>query len=382
MSTLLTNGTLIIERSALEGRQLLLENGRIHAILSAEEAVSADQVLDLNGMFVTPGLIDIHLHGSDGHDTMDATDEALAGMGQFLAACGVTSYLPTTISESGPAIQSALEAVRDFRGDAPGARPLGVHLEGPYLNPEHKGAQDARYLRDPEQQEYQRWFESAIVRLITLAPEREGADRLLQDGIRAGIRFAIGHSGAEYDRVVRAIELGVTQSTHTFNAMSGLHHRRPGTVGAVLTDDRVFAQVIADGVHLHPATIDLVIRCKGLDRTVLITDAIRAAGLEDGEYQLGAQTVQVIEGEARLPSGNLAGSTLRMDAAVRNVMRFADLTFPEAVHMATYTPALAMGWVAEKGTLEPGSDADIAVFDADYRVRLTIVGGEIAFDDR
>ncbi len=382
MSVLISNGVLLTEGSVLRGYQIVVNDGRIQAILPPERKETVDEVIDADGMFVTPGLIDVHIHGSNGHDTMDASDEALAAIGRFLASRGVTSYLPTTVSASSSAIQSTLESVQAFARSHDGAAPLGAHLEGPYLNPDHKGAQSGRYLRDPAPEEYEPWLESSIVRLITLAPERDGVEDLLRAGIQAGVRFAVGHSGASYEQVLHAVGLGVTQSTHTFNAMLGLHHRRPGTVGAVLTDERVYAQVIADGVHLHPATVDFLIRCKGLDRTILITDAMRAAGLGDGVYRLGRQTVEVRGGEARLPSGSLAGSTLTLDAAVRNSMKYANLTFAEAVHMATYTPALAMGWLGKKGTLRAGADADIALFDSDHRVRMTMVGGDVVFDKR
>ena len=217
-----------------------------------------------------------------------------------------------------------------------------------------------------------------IVRLITIAPEIEGALTFIKRAVGDGVHIALGHTSASYDRFTTAIDAGASQSTHTFNSMIAFHHRKPGPIGAILTDERIYAQVIADGVHLHPAVVDLTIKAKGVDRVILITDAISAAGLDDGEYELGGHLVNVEGGVARIQAGNLAGSTLTLDQALRNVIAFTDLEFTEVLPMATAVPAEAMGWI-DKGILKPGADADIVIFDGDFEVERTFVSGELVY---
>ncbi|MEA3344856.1 MAG: N-acetylglucosamine-6-phosphate deacetylase, partial [Chloroflexota bacterium] len=258
-----------------------------------------------------------------------------------------------------------------------GAEILGVHLEGPYFNLEKKGAQPASQIRPADPEEYGSFFRAGPVRLIALAPEIPGNRGLIPYAIDRGAVVAVGHSVATYEEMLEAVSLGLSQATHTFNGMGGLHHRRPGTVGAALTCDEIYAQVIVDLIHIHPAVVKLLVRAKGPERTVLITDAMRAAGMPDGTYELGGQEVIVREGEARLPTGSLAGSTLTMDQAVRNVMRAADLSLSEALRMATITPAYSIGVEDRKGSLETGKDADIILLDEELQVVLTMVRGEI-----
>ena len=378
MRTVIAGGTLLTPDQELHDHDLILEDGKISDVRPTRTAQN-DPRIDARGLWVTPGLIDIHVHGGQGNDAMDATPEALQGMAGFLAAHGVTSFLATTITAPSSAIAAAIENVNQCLGQEGGAQLLGVHLEGPYLSGAYRGAQPEKHLRPPAPEEDQAWLAVACVRLITLAPELEGAFELIQRGAAQGIEFALGHSAADYDTVVAAAEHGLRQATHTFNGMRGLHHRRPGAVGCVLTDDRIYAQVIADGIHLHPAIAKLVVRAKGIDRTILITDAIRAAGLQDGQYDLGGQTVVVQNGVARAANGSLAGSTLTMDAALRNVMQFCGLSFPQAVAMATRVPAEALG-LAHKGRLVPGADADITLFNQALEVQKTLVNGKLVYE--
>jgi N-acetylglucosamine-6-phosphate deacetylase len=235
-------------------------------------------------------------------------------------------------------------------------------------------------VRGPNAEEYAAFFAHGNVRLISVAPELAGMERFIRWAVAQGAKVAIGHSMATYEEVLQAVEWGVSQATHTYNAMQGMHHRAPGTAGAVLTCDAIYAQIIADLVHVHPAMINLLLRAKGIDRTVLITDAMRAAGLPDGEYDLGGQTVTVAEGQARLASGNLAGSTLTMDRAVRNVVQHLDLSIPDALHMATVTPAMALGVDDHKGRLQPGYDADLVLLDQQLCVQWTMVQGRFVYE--
>ncbi len=380
MRTFIVGGTVLTPSRELPGYTVVIEQGTIQALLATRpQPGPADQVINASDLYVAPGLIDIHVHGADGCDTMDATPEALHRMARFFAAHGVTSYLPTTMTASGPAISAAIEAAANFQPPADGAAHLGLHLEGPYLSGHHKGAQPEIYLRAPQPEEYRTWFASAQVRLVTVAPELEGSLAMIEAGALEGVEFAVGHSDADFETVVEAADHGLRQATHVFNAMLGLHHRRPGSLGAVLTDDRIYAQLIADGVHVHPAMVKLVVRAKGPGRTILITDAMRATGLPDGVYDLGGQATIVKDGVARLEAGNLAGSTLTLDAALRNVMAFTGLSLTEALPMATAIPAEALNLTGRKGCLAVGADADIILLDSDLKVARTIVGGQTVF---
>jgi N-acetylglucosamine-6-phosphate deacetylase len=331
-------------------------------------------------MWIAPGFIDIHVHGGAGHDTMDATPAALHGMARFFAVHGVTSFYPTTMTASRTDINAAIRNVEQAPRPPDGAQPLGLHLEGPYFNPDYKGAQPPTHLRNPIPDEYMPWITADSVKLITLAPELEGALALIEAGVQHGVEFAAGHTGADLECVSVAADLGLRQGTHTFNGMLGLHHRRPGTLGAILTEDRIYAQVIVDGIHVHPAMVKLLVRAKGIKSTVLITDAMRAAGLPDGRYMLGDSETFVKDGIARLAEGNLAGSTLTMDTGVRNLIAFAGLNVPDAVATATRTPAEAMRLEGRKGVLAPGADADVILLSEDVEVMLTMIAGNVVYE--
>jgi N-acetylglucosamine-6-phosphate deacetylase len=385
MQTLIRGGTILTPQQTLENSVLVIEGGRIAAI-EPEGQVSPNpdegRVLEAGGLWVMPGMIDVHVHGAVGCDTMDATPEALQKMGEFFLRQGVTSYLPTTITSTPEATWRAIDhAVRYSQDGGLGARPLGLHLEGPYLGYKNRGAQPPDWLRSPDPAEYRRWFETGFIRLVTLAPEITGALELIRDGVKEGVRFSAGHTEANFAQMRLAADAGLTQATHTFNGMTGLHHREPGTVGAILTDDRIFAEVIADGIHLHPAVLGLVFRAKGPERTLLVTDAMRAAGMEDGDYDLGGQTVTVVDGIARTAAGGLAGSTLTMRQALQNAFRFgqdtAGLTLNDALTMATAAPAEALGLGGRKGSLQPGADADLLLMDADFNIVHVLIGGSL-----
>lgn len=370
-------GRILAPAGVMQGRELAIADGRIQALQA--DGGPGDDALDAQGLLVAPGLIDLHIHGALGCDVMDAAPASLTTVARHLARHGVTSWLPTTMSASREAIAAAIANVAACPQPDDGARHLGVHVEGPYLCRRYRGAQASEALRPPDPDEYDAWLRSGVVRLITLAPELPGAAELIDAGRRRGIAFAIGHSGADYDMVLNAADRGLRQATHTFNGMAGLHHREPGTLGAVLDDGRIFAQLIGDGLHVHPAVVRLLLRAKGRDRVLLISDAMRAAGLGDGDFELGGQAVTVRDGEARTSNGALAGSTVTLDEILRRVMRFAGLGLEAALPMATSAPAAALGLTGRKGTLQPGADADVVLLDDAAQVQLTMVAGRVVY---
>ncbi len=385
MNTWIRGGEIITPDRQIEDGVIILHDGRIAAIEEQRQVTESPvntRVIEADGLLVLPGLIDVHVHGGAGSDAMDATPQALDQMSSFFLKHGVTSYLPTTITNSPEATIQAIENVLQYRPSQPGAHPLGLHLEGPYLCRSHRGAQPAEWLRSPDPQEYRAWFDAGGIRLITLAPELPGVLDLIREGAGQGIHFSAGHTEASYEQVRQSADAGLDHATHTFNGMTGLHHREPGAVGAALLDERIFCEVIADGIHVHPAVLRLLARLKGVERTVLVTDAMRAAGLEDGVYDLGGQDITVEGGIARTASGSLAGSTLTLNQAVKNMVQLAGLAIPQAVAMATTTPAASLGLAGQIGSLQPGAQADVILVDEDFQVRLAVIQGEVVFEDQ
>jgi N-acetylglucosamine-6-phosphate deacetylase len=380
MQTAVRNAVFVTPAGEIRDQQLLIEDDRIRFFEPVKKAATGVNSIDAQGLLVIPGLIDIHVHGANGHDTMDATPEAIHGMARFFAHHGVTSYLPTTVTAASEATRAAIENVARTPQPDDGARHMGIHLEGPYLSHEQRGAQPPQHLRRATPDEYGPWLSNGQVRLMTVAPEAEGVLSLIDAGVSEGVEFALGHTAATYEQAREAADHGLRQATHVFNGMAPLHHRTPGAVGAALSDPRIRCQVIADGIHVHPAVISLLIKAKGTGGTILITDATRATGMPDGTYMLGDQEIHVREGVARTSSGGLAGSTLTMDQALRNAMQFTGLSLSEALPMATSTPAAAMNCNDRKGVIAPGADADLVLLDAGFQVRMTMVGGRVVFN--
>lgn len=385
MNKKIIHAALVAHGEITEDQTIEIEQGKITAIYPTKSEEMADpniETIDASGLLVTPGLIDIHIHGCASADTMDASLEALSAISSYLPQHGVTSFYATTVTNSRANLTAALDAVVANKDKLPGARLLGAHVEGPYINIEYKGAQNPEFFREPDPAEYHAWIGKGVVKLMTIAPEVPGVDELIRYCREHGVELAIGHSCASYDQVIAAADAGVRQATHLFNGMLGLHHRKPGTVGGVLSDDRIYAQLIVDGIHLHPAIVNLAVKLKGIDRTILITDAMRAAGLPDGEYELGGQEVFVQDGAARIANGSLAGSTLMMDQALRNTMEFTGLDFAQVIQMATRVPAEAMGIADQYGTVHTGFAADLTFFDRDYQVVSTMVTGDFKYQDK
>jgi len=380
-ATLLHNAVVCAPQGVLEEGWVLVEGGLVARVGQGRPPPETGaKRIDVGGRLLAPGLIDLHVHGAVGHDAMDATPGTLERMARFYARHGVTAFLATTTTGSPEATMAALRNVAEVMGAGTGgAALLGAHLEGPYLNSRRAGAQNSSYIRDPDPGEYRDLLGTGVVRLVTLAPELPGSEDLIRFALAQGAVVSAGHTLASYQEMCRAVELGVTQVTHLFNGMEPLHHRRPGAVGAALVMDRLRCQLIADQVHVHPPVLDLVFRLKGADGVILITDAMRAAAMPDGQYDLGALTVTVQEGVVRLPDGALAGSTLTLERALANMMACANLSLPKALPMATSTPARALGLEARKGAILAGRDADLIVLGDGLKVRQTMVAGEIVY---
>jgi N-acetylglucosamine-6-phosphate deacetylase len=380
LKRVIRGGTVVTPQDVFEQADVVIEGSKIIGVGPGIACGEDCKVIPAEGLIVAPGYVDVHVHGSAGHDAMDGTRKAIEGMAQFFATRGVTSFCPTTLTMGGEEIMQAVRAVQECM-DHPtkGAQPLGVHLEGPYIDAKMKGAQPAQHVRAASAQEYQQFFSLGNIRMISLAPEIDANKELISFARRHGAAVAVGHSSASYEQVAEAVKLGLNQSTHTFNQMQGLHHRKPGTVGAALLLDEIYAQFIADGIHLHPAVVDLVVRLKGTEKAVLITDAIRGAGMPDGDYELGGQAIVVRDGAVRLADGTLAGSCLTMDLGVRNLAEFAGVCACEAIEMATLTPARSIGVADRKGSLETSKDADVVLLDQDLNVVSTMVMGEVVY---
>ena len=360
---------------------LFVEAGKIAALGAGDAPDGFDAtIIDGSGKTLLPGFIDVHVHGGAGAEAMDASPDALRAMAQFYARHGVTAFLATTWTDTRPRIQAALTAIAESVGQMPdGATLIGAHVEGPYISEKRPGAQSPVNIRRADRDEALAMLDLGVVRLLALAPEFPENHWLIRECIRRGITVSAAHTSATYDDMRRAVELGVTQATHTCNAMTGLHHREPGTLGAVLTLPEINAELIADNVHVHPAVIDVIYRCKGADHVILITDAIRGAGMPDGEYPIDERTITIKDGTVRLPDGTLAGSTLTMERALRNLLAATGTALADIWQTSSLNAARSAGISARKGSLELGKDADLVLTDANINVHLTVAEGRIVY---
>lgn len=341
---------------------------------------SSEDGLDLTGLVVMPGLIDMHIHGCGGADTGDATPEALETMSQTLAKNGVTSFCPASMTLSFEELTKIFANIDAMKDKVGGAYIHGANMEGPYIAMSKKGAQNPLYVRNPDKEEFKKLYEgcNGAIRVVDIAPECDGGDEFIKE-IQPICPVSIAHTDAGYDEAVHAIELGVRHITHLFNAQSGLHHRKPGVVGAAFDVGRangVRAELICDGFHIHPATLRIAFREMGEDGTVIISDSMKAAGCPDGDYDLGGQPVYVRDGKALLADGTIAASTSNVYKELKNVISFG-IPEKQAVKSATINPAKAIRVDDKTGSIEEGKLADILVVDKDYNIKLVIVKGEI-----
>lgn len=375
--------TLYTPLRRIDDVRVSVENGKVVSVLSrnGSEALPDKAATDFGDCIIVPGFFDIHIHGGVNCDVMRGSADEMNKFETFLARHGVTSYFPTTLTASEKATLSALERLANRieaaeKESAGRAQPLGIHLEGPFLSHTRRGVHPPVDLVEPSVAAFDKLWQAARghVRMLTIAPELNGAAEVIAEANKRGVCVSIGHSDATLDQARRGVKAGARHATHTFNAMRPLDHRAPGILGEVLTNNQLSADVIADGIHVDPAVIDLLFRAKGIEKFVLITDAISATGMPDGRYQLGTLEVELKDGRCTR-DGTLAGSALTMDRAVRNVMKFAGLDLQQAVRAASLNPAKTAG--IKKGTIEPGADADFVVLTATGEVRATIVKGQV-----
>lgn len=363
---LLIHANYLDEDFRLVQGDIEIEDGKILRVGKDLPRKEEDLAVDCAGSYtVVPGFVDVHIHGCAGADTCDATREALEAMAAFLLAHGVTSFCPTTMTTSRETIQAALLAAKDMM-DHPmegGARVVGVNMEGPFIAKERKGAQKEEDILPPDFPLFQRFYEESggIVRLVDVAPEQPGGLEFVEKASQL-CTVSIAHTTADYGQAKAAFDKGVTHATHLFNAMSGLHHRKPGVVGAVFDDSRVRGELICDGFHIHPAVLRAAFRLLG-DRALIVSDSMRANGMPEGEaFDLGGQMVTVHQGKALLPDGTIAGSVTNLHQEIKNLVSFG-VPFEQAVKAATLLPARAIGLDREIGSIAPGKRADLVVLD-------------------
>ena len=372
------NGKIILPDGTVEGKAMIY-NDKVSGIADAAKAGDCDEIIDAGGRYVSPGFIDMHIHGYLGADTSDGDPEGVRLMAQGIVKNGVTGFLPTTMTVSEAEINAALDSVRSVIDESQswdGARILGVNLEGPFINPKKKGAQAEEHIKKPDAGFIKK--NADVIRVTTVAPEMDDDCAAIREITRdTDVRVSIGHTDATYEQALEGIEAGATHITHLFNAQTPLHHRKPGVVGAALsTDDST--ELIADTFHVHPGLFKLVYSVKK-DKLVLTTDCTRAGGMPDGEYSLGGQKTFVKGIQCLLEDGTIAGSVLRMNHAVRNLRDNAGITPAQAVACATSNPARALGIDGEYGSLEEGRRADIVIFDENINVYKTIISGEVIY---
>jgi len=381
MKRIAITGNVILPDEILAGGVVLIEGEDIAGVYYNDNGLPENDIefRRFPDAWISPGLIDVHLHGALGHEVMDADADGLRAIARHQASCGVTGFLPTTLSAPIDSVGRAADAVRRVSKEEAPSAILGIHLEGPFVNPDRRGAQDPASIKAIAGEDLDRLFRATagLKTLVTLAPE--AGDNM---SFLAGMRerewiLSIGHSNATYEEGIQAVRAGVTHATHLFNAWREFRHREPGGIGAVMDSDGVYAELIADGIHVHPSFLRLAIARKGPERICLVTDSLKVAGLGDGVYPWGEAEIVLKGKEVRLKeTGVLAGSVLRLNEAVRNIVDWTSSGVRDAVNMASLNPARSVGLEGRIGSLAAGKSADIAVFDREFRTVETWLRGK------
>lgn len=388
-SILFKNAEVYLENEIVTNGYILVADGKIKEVGTLDtlqqHSIEDVTVIELEeGTKIIPGFIDVHIHGAGGADTMDATSEALHTMAIHLPQEGTTSFLATTMTQSKEKIVQALRNAAQYveqSNDGAESEVLGLHLEGPFINPGKKGAQPLEHIVEPNIELFKEWQKEAgnHIKLVTVAPEMPNGLEFIKYLSENGVTASIGHTDSTFLQVKHAVDAGATQVTHLYNGMRGLHHREPGTAGAALLFDELKVELISDGIHISPEMIQLAMNAKGTDGALLITDSMRAKCLKNGRYELGGQPVIVADGRASLEDGTLAGSTLKMIDSVRNMLQFTSLTLQEVIKLASVNPAKQVRVFDRKGSIEVGKDADIVILNSQLDITMTICRGKIAY---
>ena len=371
---------IVLDDQVIDKAYLTIEDGKFGPILM-EEPQDAP-IKDYSQSIVAPGLVDTHIHGYKSHDVMDNDFEGIKVISEGLLSCGVTSWLPTTLTSSAQLLNDVCETIGNHYQEVIGAKIRGIFLEGPFFTEKYKGAQNPKYMSDPSVEKLAKWHElsQGLVNKIAIAPERKGVKEFIEFAKSKGVYTALAHSDATYEEAAAAVDAGANIFVHIYNGMSGLHHRNPGMVGAALSLDKVFAEMICDGHHVHPAAARVVTRARGPKETVLITDCMRAGGMGEGQSRLGEFEVVVKDGTARLKdTGNLAGSILELKQGVKNVVDWGLVSPAEALRMASLTPAQSVGIDSVCGRIAPGYEADFIVVSDQLELEATYLDGELRY---
>jgi N-acetylglucosamine-6-phosphate deacetylase len=376
--TLLRGARAHIE-GQLQRADVLIERGKITQVDSRIKAPSEAQIISLAGMILAPGFIDVHVHGGGGFSLLTGDAEEAASYSAWAPSRGVTAFLATVCATSVDDAIACAEAITRASKRNGGARILGVNFEGPFVSSDRRGALPKPWPQRPDVATLDRLLDSARVRVMTIAPELDGADRLIARAKKRNIRASVGHSDATYDVARRSFAFGASHVTHAFNAMRPLHHREPGPIGAAIDTAGVTVEVIADGVHLHRATVHMLIEALGPDRVCLVTDAVTPAGLPSGKFRIGREEATLEAGSIRLPDGTIAGSAATMDAVVRNVVDWCCAGLPDTLRMASEVPAKVAGAGNRLGRIAKGYDADLVALGEDLHVKRTWVGGRLVY---
>lgn len=343
-----------------------------------EKPIGSDiRIVDESGKWIAPGLVDTHIHGYLNHDVMDNDAQGIQIMSEALLSCGVTSFLPTTLTSSKEYLKEVAQTIGEVHQEVPGAKIRGIYFEGPFFTEKYKGAQNPGYFSDPDLATFFEWQEASggLIKKIALAPERQGVKEFIKEVTESGVVVALGHSDATLEEATEAVDAGASVFVHAFNGMRGLNHREPGMVGALMSLQHVFSELICDGHHVHPNAADILLEKVGHDHVALITDCMMAGGMPDGAYKLGEFPVTVSNGTARLDSGNLAGSILKLKEAVKNVVDWGIATPEQAVMMATWVPAVSCQIDDVCGSLQAGREADFIVLAPDMTLQATYLDG-------
>lgn len=342
-----------------------------------KEKPEGAEIIDQTGKWIAPGLVDTHIHGYKNHDVMDNDAEGIKVMSEALLSCGVTSFLPTTLTSSKERLKDVAETIGKVYQDVDGAKIQGIYFEGPFFTEEHKGAQNPSYFGDPDLDTFHEWQDASggLIKKIALAPERKGVKEFVKTVTDEGVVVSLGHSNGTLEEAQEAVEAGASVFVHAYNGMRGLNHREPGMVGALLTLQHVFSELICDGHHVHPQAAEVLMEKAGHDHVALITDCMMAGGMPDGNYNLGEFPVVVKEGTARLDSGNLAGSILKLKEAIKNVVDWDIATPEQAIMMASYVPAVSCKIDDKCGMIAEGRAADFIVLEPNMDLVATYLDG-------